>query len=210
MKIMDTVTPPSGARFTGKIVSFVDFWLGQQLREIRREQSLSLEQVARKADISIGSLSQIERGMTSPTVNMLHRISGALNISLGELLSNTECTDEQTDGWIAKAASHKQVVMKDKKIIKKIITPSRCRSVDLYQAIIQPGGSSGDEWITTRSGEISGLVIYGQLQLWFDKRYVKLEQNDTFCYTSDMPRKWNNPTDQDTCVLWVITKPERE
>jgi len=25
-----------------------------------------------------------------------------------------------------------------------------------------------------------------------------------------MPRKWNNPTDQDTCVLWVITKPERE
>jgi len=210
VKIMDTVTPPSGAKFTGKIVSFVDFWLGQQLREIRREQNLSLEQVARKADISIGSLSQIERGMTSPTVNMLNRISGALNISLGELLSNTECTDEQTDGWIARAASHKQVVMKDKKIIKKIITPSRCRSVDLYQAIIQPGGSSGDEWITTRSGEISGLVIYGQLQLWFDKRYVKLEQNDTFCYTSDMPRKWNNPTDQDTCVLWVITKPERE
>lgn len=207
---MDSVTPTSAAKFTGKIVSFVDFWLGQQLRDIRRSQGLSLEQVARKADISIGSLSQIERGMTSPTVNMLNRISGALNISLNELLSNTECTDEQTDGWVARAASHKQVVMKDKKIIKKIITPARCRSLDLYQAIIQPGGSSGDEWITTRSGEISGLIIYGQLQLWFDNRYVRLEQNDTFCYTSEMPRKWSNPTDQDTCVLWVITKPERE
>ena len=105
MKTMDTVTPASGAKFTGKIVSFVDFWLGQQLRAIRREQSLSLEQVARKADISIGSLSQIERGMTSPTVNMLNRISGALNISLGELLSNIECTDEQTDcqGRLAQA-----------------------------------------------------------------------------------------------------------
>ncbi len=210
MQSMDTERAASASRSTGKIASFVDFWLGQQLRDIRRTQNLSLEQVARKADISIGSLSQIERGMTSPTVNMLNRISRALNISIGDLLSNTEYTDEQTDGWIARAASHKQVVMTDKKIIKKIVTPPRCTSVDLYQAIIQPGGSSGDEWIVTRSGEISGLIIYGQLHLWFDKRFVRLEQGDTFCYANDMPRKWTNPTDQDTCVLWVITKSDKE
>ncbi len=207
--MMDTASSGRASASTGKISSFVDFWLGQQLREIRRSHRLSLEQVARKADISIGSLSQIERGMTSPTVNMLNRIAAALDISLNDLLSNSECSDDETDGWVARAASHKQVVMKDKKIIKKIITPSRCQSVDLYQAVIQPGGSSGDEWITTRSGEISGLIIYGRLQLWFDNRFVTLEQNDTFCYTSEMPRKWKNPTDQDTCVLWVIAKPEQ-
>jgi transcriptional regulator with XRE-family HTH domain len=61
--------------------------LGNRLRRLREEKSMTLEQLATKADIGIGSVSEIERGLRSPNVSTLTALASALGLECYELLS---------------------------------------------------------------------------------------------------------------------------
>ena len=52
--------------------------VGKRLKEVRRERSMTLKQVAEGSGMSPTHISEIERGKTSPTVGALRRIAGAL------------------------------------------------------------------------------------------------------------------------------------
>lgn len=60
--------------------------LGLRLRELRRTQSLTLDMLAQRAQVSRAMISKIERGEKMPTVGILVRIATGLNVSLSALL----------------------------------------------------------------------------------------------------------------------------
>lgn len=64
--------------------------LGQQLRHHRREQGLSLGDLAARADVSKSILSLIERGEANPSIETLFRITQALQVPLGVLLAEPD------------------------------------------------------------------------------------------------------------------------
>lgn len=61
--------------------------IGEQIRHYRRLKNMSQENLALAAGITPAFVGYIERGLKSPTVNTLQKISTALNISLAELFS---------------------------------------------------------------------------------------------------------------------------
>jgi XRE family transcriptional regulator, regulator of sulfur utilization len=60
--------------------------LGTRLRELRQAQSLTLEMLAQRAQVSRAMISKIERSEKMPTVGILVRIATALNVTLSALL----------------------------------------------------------------------------------------------------------------------------
>src|SRR3954454_17867725 len=62
-----------------------DAGLGRKLRLRRTIKRLSLQHVADLADISVGLLSQIERGLTTPSLRSLRQICTALDMPVGWL-----------------------------------------------------------------------------------------------------------------------------
>ena len=54
--------------------------LGDQIRAIRKRQEITLKELAEKAGLSIGYISQIERGLTDPSLSTLRKISAALGV----------------------------------------------------------------------------------------------------------------------------------
>src|SRR5882762_1570005 len=62
-----------------------DEGLGRKLRLRRTIKRFSLQYVAERADISVGLLSQIERGITSPSLRSLRQICAALDMPVGWL-----------------------------------------------------------------------------------------------------------------------------
>ncbi len=60
--------------------------LGETLRELRRAESLTLREVSAKARVSLGYLSEIERGQKEASSELLNAICGALGIPLSSLL----------------------------------------------------------------------------------------------------------------------------
>lgn len=59
--------------------------IGKRIQELRRNQGLSQEQIAEKADISPNYLSRIECGKENPTLDMLIKLAHALEVELWEM-----------------------------------------------------------------------------------------------------------------------------
>src|SRR3954454_12141982 len=64
--------------------------LGSQIRAIRRQQDLSVSDLASAAGISNGMLSKIENGGISPSLATLQAIAGVLQVSLSSLFASFE------------------------------------------------------------------------------------------------------------------------
>lgn len=66
--------------------------IGERLQLIRRERGFTLRQLAREADVSVAYLSKLERGDSSPTIDILTKIAGALRVSVAELTETSDKT----------------------------------------------------------------------------------------------------------------------
>lgn len=185
--------------------SAMDLWLGQQLRQLRKSQRKPMASVAAACGMSVGLLSQIERGLSSVSVHGLHRLARELNVPVDALLRNAAPGDGEAEGRVARAGSHRLLHLDDKGITKEIVTPPCGRDLMLCRVIIAPGGSTGDQPFCTDKGEQVGLVLSGTLELWIEHTVVLVRAGDSFCFDSRSPRRWRNPGDTVTEVVWVIS-----
>lgn len=67
--------------------------LGATIRRLRKEKGMTLVQLAERSDLSHPFLSQLERGLTHPSMRSLHRIAHALDTTQQRLLA-TSVPDE--------------------------------------------------------------------------------------------------------------------
>ncbi|WP_245488993.1 helix-turn-helix transcriptional regulator, partial [Mesorhizobium sp. M7D.F.Ca.US.004.03.1.1] len=65
-----------------------DIRVGRRVRALRLERNLSLADLAAKAGVSIGALSQIERGMSSLRVKVIWPLAAALDIGPSALIAD--------------------------------------------------------------------------------------------------------------------------
>ncbi len=59
--------------------------VGLRMKELRKSKGLSQEQLAEKADINPKYLSRMERGTENPTLDMLIKLTGALDVEMWEM-----------------------------------------------------------------------------------------------------------------------------
>ena len=61
--------------------------IGKEIRKARRDRGLTQEELARRANISLNGLAQLEQGgRTDPHYSTLSKLAVALGVSVGELL----------------------------------------------------------------------------------------------------------------------------
>ena len=68
--------------------------LGEKIKELRNKQGLTQEELADRAELSKGFISQLERDMTSPSIATLEDLLQCLGTTLGEFF-NEEQEEEQ-------------------------------------------------------------------------------------------------------------------
>ncbi|SAI72081.1 transcriptional regulator [Bordetella ansorpii] len=185
--------------------SLIDLWLGAQLRQLRKRRGLSLAEVSAACDVSLGMLSQIERGLSAPSLRALQALSRLYGVSIDDLLRNAGQDGGDTDGHVLRAGLHRRIDSLDRGVSKEVYTPPRSSTLDLCRAVLAPGGASGDELFVTDTHQQVGLVVRGELDLWIGQRVVRLRSGDSFCYAGNEPRRWCNPGDTETEVIWAIS-----
>jgi transcriptional regulator with XRE-family HTH domain len=198
-------TPPPAQR----IHSVIDLWLGEQLRHRRKALGRPLQQVAAACGISVSLLSQIERGLRSSSLRTLGALAKELGLPMETLVRNVQHGegDVEVEGAVVRAGTHRRIDLSDKGIHKENLTPPAAGGgVEMYRAVIEPGGSTGDALFFTHRGEQVGYVIEGELELFIQDRLLRLQAGDSFCYDGSTPRRWRNPGPALTTVLWAITR----
>lgn len=100
----------------------ITIYLGKRIRELRKQQSISQEELGFKAGISAAHLGQIERALKNPTIETVDRIAAALGVSLGELFSEETVAPLKSQPTIAKIEAQLVGMSEDEqRIILRVI-----------------------------------------------------------------------------------------
>ncbi|MCF1504969.1 cupin domain-containing protein [Afifella sp. H1R] len=180
--------------------------LGSAVREARRSRGLSLKQVADGAGISVGLLSQIERGISSPSVRALRAICNVLDMPVFTLFGDMEAKSELEARRIVRAAERRQVDFGAKGMIKSFLTTNEEGTLQMMEIVLEPGGGSGEE-AYSHDGEETGVVLEGRLELFVDGSVYRLKEGDAFAFESRLPHRFRNLAEARTRILWVTTPP---
>jgi len=196
-----------GKRMSKKAVKAepaVDVAVGQRIRDLRRSRKLSLETIAARTDLSIGFLSQIERGLSSPSLRVLATIADVLGIGIAGLFGAAETAAAGSDAIVTREQQRAELNLWRTGISKQLLSPSGSEGrLNLFLVHMEPGGSTGDE-LYTHDGEEAGLVLEGEMILTVDAESWTLRTGDSFRFASRRPHRFSNPSDKaKAVVLWV-------
>ncbi len=64
--------------------------LGKEIAHLRKRNGLSQEELGSRAEIHRTYIRQLERGLKSPTLNMMLKLSRALKVSASRLVATVE------------------------------------------------------------------------------------------------------------------------
>ncbi|TPW27458.1 cupin domain-containing protein [Pararhizobium mangrovi] len=178
--------------------------LGRAVRRARQAQGLSLKCVAARASLSVGGLSQIERGISSPSVRSLRAICDVIGVPVHALFGNDEGQPE-TDR-IVRAGRRRRVDFGSKGMVKEFLNARDDGALQVMEIALSPGGGSGEEPYT-HDGEECGVVLQGALMLEVDGRRYSLSAGDAFTFESTLSHRFANEGEVETRVIWITTPP---
>ena len=182
----------------------MDVAVGRRIRDLRRVRQFSLETVAARTDLSIGFLSQIERGLSSPSLRVLATLADVLGVGIAALFGASPSADGGSDQVVTRGLQRPELKLWRTGVSKQLLSPaSTDNKFNLFLVHLEPGGSTGDE-LYTHDGEEAGLVLDGEMMLTVDSETWSLKSGDSFRFASRRPHRFSNPAqDAKAVVLWV-------
>ncbi len=190
---------------TAQAVAALDDRVGIEVKQLRKARGLTISEVAMLTGLSVGYLSQIERGVSSPSVKALHGISRTLGVTVGWFFSPPTVDGDELRDHVVRAGTQRTIVF-GSGIRDELLSPNLGRKLELLRCIFPPGASSSSEPYVHK-GEEAGFVMKGQLHLWIGDKEIRLNEGDSFAFSSDEPHRYANPGDTETVVIWAITPP---
>jgi transcriptional regulator with XRE-family HTH domain len=176
--------------------------LGRRIRSLREDRGLSLKGMAQSVGVSESFLSQVERGVASPSVASLRRIAAALGESVAAFFAGSPAS-----GRVVRVADRQRMVHPRRHWEDVLLTPAASRHLQVILSTIEPGAGSGDEPYSHDSDEECVIVLKGQLDFWVGAEAYELGEGDTLVFESRVPHRNVNPGPSKAEVMWVITPP---
>jgi quercetin dioxygenase-like cupin family protein len=154
--------------------------------------------VAAAAGVTKGFLSEVERGLTAPSVATLLRLCRTLNIEIAQLFEG--------DGRaLIRAAERSPVEFGGQGVTEYQLTPAGERRVLVLMSEIAPGGGSGEEDYVLDADVEVAHVLDGTLDVDLDGTRHRLSSGDSLTFESRTPHRWRNPSSAlPTRVMWVL------
>lgn len=179
--------------------------IGPEIRDLRKAKRMTIKELSLATSLSVGHLSEIERGIASPSIKALHDIAKALGVTIGWFLHSSEGNDPAERDYIVRATSRRTLKF-GTGITDELLSPNLRGQLELLMSRLPPH-SAGEEAAYTHQGEEAGVVLNGTLELWIGEKCFTLNEGDSFCFPSTMPHRYRNPGEIETVVIWVITPP---
>ncbi|HWK44480.1 MAG TPA: helix-turn-helix domain-containing protein [Stellaceae bacterium] len=177
--------------------------IGSKLRTLRLERKLSISDLAMKAGVSAGIISQIERGKSNPSMKTLQRIRTALGVSLWAFLDHSPSETSQDPGFVRRASDRLRIVVGQSQLIKELLSPHNDESLR-FMIITMPPNSQTEE-VLIGEGEKGGFILDGEVELTVAGRAATLAKGDSFQFRSHQSHQMANNTASSAQVLWIMS-----
>ena len=167
---------------------------------MRQSSNLTQEELADRANLTKGFISQIERDLTS--------------ISLDSLTQILEALDENISNFFREATKEKIVYQeKDRVAIEKekiqkfelLVPGSTNRRLEPILLTLRKGESTPKE--KPHEGEEFGFVLRGRVNLRFGRETLKLKKGECFYLSAEKEHWLHNTGSKEAVMLWISSPP---
>jgi transcriptional regulator with XRE-family HTH domain len=203
--------------------------LGPRLRLVREGRALSVRELARRVGCSASLVSQVERGLSVPSVGVLYSLASELDCSLdyllfgiqggrppsailppgaGEAPEATAGADAPRSDGVVQRGCDRRIIDLASGVRWERLTPGADDRVDFLEVIYSPGGHSTDERRPLRhEGREYGLIVSGTLRASVGFETYELKAGDSIAFDSSTPHEYWNTTDDHVRAVWVVMHP---
>ena len=173
--------------------------IGLKLKELRILKGLTQEELADRAELSKGFISQLERNLTSPSIATLMDILQCLGTTIGEFFNETP--EEQI--VFGKADYFEKVDSELKNEVKWIIPNAQKNVMEPIMLTLDPGGETYPD--NPHEGEEFGYVLQGTVTIHLGNKIHKAKKGESFYFVPD--KKHYLTSKAGAVILWVSSPP---
>jgi transcriptional regulator with XRE-family HTH domain len=176
--------------------------VGERIKALREGMGLSLRDLAGRSGVGATTLSQVERGESSPTLSVATRIAEGLELSLSQLLRLDETRHavvvRRGEGRRSRRGGH---------AIEELTPPLPGQRADVSLHTLAAGAATGgaaDPPIHEPGSRETVVVLTGSVELIIDGVPHRLAEGDSATFDADLPHHLQNREDAEARLLAVI------
>ncbi len=176
--------------------------IGERLQAIREAQGFSQRELARRAGLTHGTISFIERDKISPSIGTMRQILDCLGLTLSEFFARD--AEPSTRYFF----EHKDLIdvgsggVKLLQVGKSLVG----RPLQVLLEFYPPGAETSGAPYSVEGGEEGGVVIEGEIEATVGEEVRILRTYDAYLFPTSLPHKLRNVSDK-RCVLVSATTP---
>jgi transcriptional regulator with XRE-family HTH domain len=181
--------------------------VGPRIHALRDAMGLSLRDLAERSGVSAPMLSQVERGETSPTLQVAARIAAGLELRLSQLLR----LDEDGAVTVVRRADrrHGPAAAAGSGHRYEILTPPLPgQRAELSRHTLAAGaqtGGAGDPPMHEPGSRETALIESGRVALLCDGARWELDAGDCVTFDADLPHHFENPGPDEATLLAIVS-----
>ena len=168
------------------------------------ERGFTLDGLAGRAGVSRSMISLIERGESSPTASVLHRLATGLGTTLASLFAEEERFDVSP---LARRADQSAWRDPETSYLRRNLSPPGFPSpIELVEVILPPGARVAYDGVPRSVGISQQIwVLKGEIELTVGADTHRLDVGDCLAMSVDRPTAFHNPTDRPTRYVLALT-----
>lgn len=175
--------------------------IGAKIKELRIQNGLTQEELADRAELTKGFISQVERDLTSLSIATLVDVLECLGTNLREFFSDLE--EEKivfTEEDVFTSEDEESGVT-----VHWIVPNAQKNAMEPILLELAPGADSNHD--DPHGGEEFGYVLSGSVVVHLGKKKYRAKKGETFYYKAGTRHYLSNPGRSVARVLWVSSPP---
>ena len=177
--------------------------IGRRLQEIREQHGISQRELARRAGLTHGTISFIERNKISPSIGTMRQILECLGLTLSEFFA---LEPEPPARYFYERADLLEVGTGGVSLLQvgKVLTG---RPLQMLLEFSPPGAETAREPYRVDGGEEGGIVVKGEIEATVGDEVRILKQYDAYLFPTSLPHRLRNVGDVECIIVSATTPP---
>ncbi|WP_011580819.1 MULTISPECIES: helix-turn-helix domain-containing protein [Chelativorans] len=177
--------------------------LASDIRRLRKARGLTLAGLASQLGRSVGWLSQVERGISLPSVADLRALANHFKVPVSFFLTPA-ASDEKELQVVVRADKRRKLVSGQPRVLEELLSPNLGGRFEII--CCEFAGNTPLPQPRKRAAEEAGYVVSGALDIEVTGKWYELSAGDSFRVRGETLR-WRNPHEEPAIVVWVVSPP---
>jgi transcriptional regulator with XRE-family HTH domain len=177
--------------------------VGIDIRALRKSRSITLVDFAEKLGRSVGFVSQIERGISEPSIQDLRNIAAMFDVPVSFFFGE-HSGDENEGRYIVRASERRRLGNPEEGLVEELLSPDLGGTFEMIRSEFAPGATLEEP--QQRDTEESGFVVSGTFEIEISGVWHTLNEGDSFRFAGE-PYRWRNTSKQSAILIWAVSPP---